>query len=307
MDPEALRGRVMVRDLAGTRNRAVKLALAAVLLVVVADAQPQTRARHLQTAADRRTEDGVRFGFVGPRGPRPAPLMFMFGGERRGELEGEGSNLVGWLLAQHGFAQASLDIPCFGDDARPGEPAGMSGWRARLEKGEPLFAAFQEQVRSVVGQLARDGTVDPERVGVCGVSRGGFVALHVGAAEPRMRFIAVFAPVTDLLALREFHGIADPAPARALDVMTLADKLRDRPLWISIADQDERVDSRHAIEFALHMMRISARHRMPMTHFWSGDDIRLTVTPSEGANGHSSYRGAHEDAAAWILRQYARP
>jgi hypothetical protein len=52
------------------------------------------------------------------------------------------------------------------------------------------------------------------------------------------------------------------------------------------------------------MMKISVRHRQPMTHFWSGDDIRLTVTPSEGANGHSSYRGAHEDAATWILRWY---
>jgi len=41
-----------------------------------------------------------------------------------------------------------------------------------------------------------------------------------------------------------------------------------------------------------------------MTHFWSGDDIRLTVTPSEGAGGHTSYRGAHEDAATWILRWY---
>ena len=84
--------------------------------------------------------------------------------------------------------------------------------------------------------------------------------------------------------------------------MTLADKLVDRPIWISIGHNDERVGSGHAIDFALHMMRISVKHKMPMIHFWSGDDIRLTVTPSEGANGHSSYRGAHEDAATWILR-----
>ena len=30
--------------------------------------------------------------------------------------------------------------------------------------------------------------------------------------------------------------------------------------------------------------------------------IKLTVTPSEGATRHSSYRTAHEDAAVWILR-----
>ena len=277
-----------------------------VYLIGVTDVRPQTNARHLQTAADLQTDDGVRFGFVGVKEARRAPLVFILGGDRKSELEGEGSNLVGWLLAEHGFVQASLDIPCYGDDARPGEPGGMRGWRARLEKGEPLFENLQKQAASVVNYLARQGTVDPERVGVCGVSRGGFVALHLGAAEPGMRFVVGFAPVTDLLALKEFSGIADPAPARALDVMTLADKLLDRPLWISIGDNDERVDSRHAIDFALRMMRISVRHKMPMTHFWSGDDIRLTVTPSEGANGHSSYRGAHEDAATWILRLYGR-
>jgi hypothetical protein len=37
----------------------------------------------------------------------------------------------------------------------------MSGWRARLEKGEPLFATFQKQVASVVNYLVRQGTVDP--------------------------------------------------------------------------------------------------------------------------------------------------
>lgn len=280
------------------------LALAALLLAEAADVRSQTKPGRLQTAVELKTDDGVQFGFIGPKEARRAPLMFILGGDHKSTLEGESTNVVGSVLAKHGFVQASVDIPCHGGDSRPGEPAGMSGWRARLEKGEPLFATFQKQVASVVDQLVRQGTVDRERVGVCGVSRGGFVALHLGAADPRMKYVVAFAPVTDLLALTEFKGIADPAPARALDVMTLAERLLDRPIWISIADNDERVDSRHAIDFALHMMKISKRHKMPMTHFWSGDDVRLTVTPSEGAGGHTSYRGAHEDAATWILRWY---
>ena len=276
--------------------------LGALILMSVADVRPQTRPRRLQTATQLQTGDGVRFAFIGPKEARRAPLVFILGGDRKGTLEGESSNVVGSVLAGQGFVQASVDIPCHGDDKRPGEPDGLSGWRSRLEKGERLFAAFNTQVASVLDYLVRQGTVDAARVGVCGISRGGFVALHLAATEPRMRFVVAFAPVTDLLALREFNGIADPAPARALDVMTLADKLVDRPIWISIGHNDERVGSGHAIDFALHMMRISVKHKMPMIHFWSGDDIRLTVTPSEGANGHSSYRGAHEDAATWILR-----
>ena len=104
------------------------LVCAALILIGVTDVRPQTNARHLQTAADLQTDDGVRFGFVGVKEERRAPLVFILGGDRKSELEGEGSNLVGWLLAEHGFVQASLDIPCYGDDARPGEPGGRTTW-----------------------------------------------------------------------------------------------------------------------------------------------------------------------------------
>jgi dienelactone hydrolase len=280
--------------------------LAAAALAGCATLSAQVKPRSIQTAVDRQTDGGVRFAFTGPDGVRRAPLLFCSGGERRPNIENESGNTLGWILAKHGFVQAAIDGPCHGDDVRPGERSGLSGWRARLEKGDPLIASFTKQAMSVIDYLVRQGTVDPERIGAAGSSRGGFLSLHLAAADPRIKFAVAFAPVTDLLALREFHGMADTAPARALDVMTLADKLLDRPIWLSIADNDERVGSRHAIDFMLHMMRISRRHKRPMTHFWSGDDIRLTVTPAEGAGGHVNYSHAQEDAAAWVLRQLPR-
>jgi hypothetical protein len=282
------------------------LLLAVGALIGSPAAHSQVKPRSIQTAIDLRTDDGVRFAFTGPKDARKAPLLFLSGGERRPNIENESGNTLGWILAKHGYVQASIDTPCHGEDVRPGEPTGLAGWRARLEKGEPLFATFTTQARSVIDYLVRRGTVDPERIGAAGSSRGGFVSLHLAAAEPRIKFVVAFAAVSDLLALREFHGMADPAPARALDIMTLAEKLLDRPIWLSIADNDERVGSRHAIDFMLHMMRISKKHKLPMTHFWSGDDIRLTVTPAEGAGGHVNYRGAQEDAATWVLRQFPR-
>jgi dienelactone hydrolase len=267
------------------------------------NSQTVVKPARLAEATMLRTPSGVEFAIVGAKGARPAPTLFVLGGAARDTVENETSNRIGWLLAKHGFLSVALDIPCHGKDQRLGEPPGLAGWRARLEKGEQLLTEFTRRLSSVIDFLVREGYADPARLGVTGPSRGGFIALHSAAAESRLRFAIAFAPVTDLLALREFQGIADPAPARALDVMRLLDKLVDRLIWVSIGHNDERVGTRHAIDFALQLMELSPLHKKPMTHFWSGDDIRLVVTPSEGASGHSSYRMAHDEAAAWVLRQ----
>jgi poly(3-hydroxybutyrate) depolymerase len=283
----------------------VRLAFCLVLLATCCaptNAQTVVKPRRLAQATMLRTPAGIEFALVGTKGARPAPVLFVMGGPAQQIVEDESSNLVGWLLAKHGFLSVALDIPCHGKDRRPGEPEGMACWRARLEKGEALLSGFMSRLSSVIDFLVREGYADPARLGAAGPSRGGFMALHAAAVEPRLRYAVAFAPLTDLLALREFQGIADPAPARALDVMLLVDKLVDRPILVSIGHNDERVGTRHAMDFALRLMEISPLHKKPMTHFWSGDDIKLVVTPSEGASGHSSYRTAHDEAADWILR-----
>src|SRR5262249_22135351 len=127
--------------------------------------------------------------------------------------------------------------------------------------------------------------------------------LHAAADEPRARATIVFAPVTDLLAVREFKGMKDPSAAARLDVMTLTGKLAGRPLWLSISYDDERVGTRHAIDFVLRMMELSREYRKPMIGLWSDDEIKMILSPARGAEGHSTFEAAHEEAAAWLLRR----
>ena len=154
----------------------------------------------------------------------------------------------------------------------------------------------------MLNHLIRQGATDPERIVAYGPSRGGFLALHFAAVEPRIGTVVAFAPVTDLLALREFQGTVDKAAARSLDVMALAPKLAGRRLFIQMGHNDLRVGGHHAIDFALRLMKLSPDHMKPMQGIWSGDAIKLVITPSENPNGHTTYDGAHHDAADWILR-----
>jgi esterase FrsA len=251
-----------------------------------------------------RTPAGVAFALVGSKGPRPAPLLVILGGEARQTAEGETTNRVGSLLLGHGVLSASLDIPGYGADHRDGEPPGLRGWRARLDRREDLLSGFKARLGAMLDFLVAEGYADAGRLAVAGVSRGGFVALHAAAADARLGRVVAFAPVTDLLALSEFRGMTDPDPARALDVMRLAETLAKRPVLVSIGHSDERVGSRHAIDFGLRLMELSPLAMGPMSHFWSSDEVKLVVTLSQGAGGHSSYQTAHDEAAEWLLRRF---
>lgn len=245
---------------------------------------------------------GVRFALLGEAGERPAPTILVFGGGMRAGLEGRSGTMC-WILARHGFLAVALDSPCHGEDQRPGEPYGLAGWRDRLEKGEEFLADFLKKTSSVLNHLIRQRVTDPDRIVAYGPSRGGFLALHFAAAEPRIGTVVAFAPVTDLLALREFQGTRVKAAARSLDVMALAPKLAGRRLFIQMGHNDLRVGGRHAIDFALRLMELSPDHMKPMQGIWSGDALKLVITPSENQNGHTTYDGAHHDAAAWVLRK----
>ncbi len=120
------------------------------------------------------------------------------------------------------------------------------------------------------------------------------MALHFAAADPRVGAVAAFAPVTDLLQLSEFAGMPDDHRARAIATHRIADKLVDRPLWMTIGAADHRVSTDRAIEFLRRLgEHAEARGRLPMAE--------LHIVASEG---HTIPDSSYPEAARWLLRQW---
>jgi dienelactone hydrolase len=243
------------------------------------------------------TESGERFGIWGSKPPRPAPTLFILAAGMEDTARQPIYFEVGRLLTREGYICVTLDPPCHGADARPGEPAGLQGWAARLEKGEDPIASFNARARAVLDHLVKTGVTDPAHVAACGTSRGGFLAYHFAAVEPRVRAVAGFSPVTNLLALAEFANLKQHEPTKQLGLVHHATKLADRAIWLSIGNNDARVDTDDAITFA---RKTSAAAIAAANPRGSAAPIELLVGSSVG---HTIIADAHRLAAEWISRR----
>ncbi len=239
------------------------------------------------------TPEHIRFGLIGARQVTPSPTVFFLGGGVEESLT-EPQYVEAQQELGTGALYATIDLPGHGADHRAGEPASLHAWRYRLDHGEDIVADAVGRASKVLDYLIRERYTDASKVAVFGTSRGGFVALHFAAAERRIRHVAAFAPVTDLLILREFFEMPNDQRARAIAANTLAARLLDCGIWIIIGSTDHRVSTDRAIEFTRRVIEAAeARGRRPA--------IELHIEPTEG---HHVPDGCYAQAARWLRKQW---
>ena len=245
----------------------------------------------------RRTGDQIRYGLIGEIQPVPATTLFLLAHGIEEMQRQPVYTEVARILARHGWISVIIEPPCHGEDERAGEPVQLNGWRQRLEQGEDLIAPLTVKTRSVLESLVKEGTTDPTRIAVCGTSRGGFLAVHLAAVEPRFKAVAAISPVTRLLALSEFSRTTGRTQAEMLDLTRLAPQLTDRAVWVSIGNNDQRVQTDDAITFTREVVRAAARTDKPDAII----PVELIVAPTPG---HAKIDQAHELLATWLLKQF---
>ena len=241
------------------------------------------------------TKAGVRYG-IWPDVPKsPAPLLFVLGGTIEDTLGVPYFRQCGNQLAAQGCVCVSVDMPCHGNEQRAGEPAGIEGWRYRCEQGENIATDVAMRLSAVLDHLLETGAVDPERIAACGTSRGGFMAMHFAALEPRVKCVAAFAPVADLTVLREFQGIKERKVVDSLTLTNHADRLAGRGVWLIIGDRDDRVGTDQTIELARRITAAALEKKVPALV-----DLHVVAEPQ----GHTTPAGAAEQAAVWFQQQF---
>lgn len=241
-----------------------------------------------------KTDDGVEFGiWTGDGKPKAAPLLFILSATIEESLGNKYFRQCGDDLGKnHGWLCVSIDLPFHGKLREPGKPNELDGWARAAERGNDFVTDNNLRMRKVLNYLINVGYADTTSLAVCGTSRGGYLALQFAAFEPRVKSVAAFAPVTDLLALREFRKIGQINLLPVMNLCNQADLLAHKNVWIVIGDQDERVGTKSALSFLTTLLNERARSNSK-----SNVEFNLLHEP----RGHTTPEGARDRAVQWML------
>lgn len=194
-------------------------------------------------------------------------------------------NDVGTRLVAQGWAALSLDIPCHGAWLFEGAQTGLNGWFDLCTSGENFVAQFVGRVNAMLEHARGTGLSHKHKYAAVGVSRGGFLALHLAQADVIGTVVGI-SPVTKLTKLSEFAGHSGEEPC-ALDPKVLR--------WyagnLSISNRDTRVGTWDVCDL---YKSVTEAQGVASKKQW-----KLTVGAVDG-DGHTQLTGAHEDAANWI-------
>lgn len=264
--------------------RSVLLFLFTAMLVTAAENKAPI---HIDT-----TPDGIRYSWLGEKPTQPAPTVFFMGGTVEDGL-GQAHHREGLEQGgKSGVFYVTIDLPSHGHDLFPGEPGMLNGWAFRLEKGDDFIGHFVKRASSLLDYLIAQKLTDPKKIGVIGISRGGFMGLQLAAVDARVRHVAVFAPVTDLTVLTEFQKMIGDPRATSRNALFLADRLINTNIWIIIGSTDNRVGTGHTIQFAQRVIEAATiRGQQPK--------IELHVEPSVA---HTVPEGSYLRGGIWLRK-----
>ena len=241
-----------------------------------------------------KTAGGVRFGIWPDLPQQPAPTLFVFSGTIEGTLGDAYYRQAANTLAKKGYLCVSIDLPCHGLEQRDGEPAGIAGWRHRCEQNQDFVADLTGRLKAVLDHLIENKLTDPHRIAASGTSRGGYAALQFAAADPRVKAVAAFAPVTDLAVLTEFRGAEQNALVQRSSLEQRAGDIAGRGVWLVMGDRDERVGTDQMIRFARKVTTEAIRLKRE-----ARVDLHILAEPK----GHTTPAGSADLAAEWIEQQ----
>lgn len=211
---------------------------------------------------------------------------------RQAELGPRHRSVVANEFVRAGHYVASFDLPHHGERVGAhGE--GILGMRDAFLAGSDPFRGFIADGRAVIDDCVRQGVGIEGRVVASGVSRAGYCVLRLVAEEPRIAGAAAMAPVTDWRALTEFEEVADRPDVAGLALEGRAEALGDRPLFMAIGNDDERVGTDLCIALA---DRINDLHRA------AGRDPSVELQVVE-AEGHTLPAESYRAAARFLLKQ----
>lgn len=219
----------------------------------------------------------------------PLPSFFYFALSGPDSLCTDPYNQPVIFLKNHMVRVFSMTLPGHEMGLSPNEAIQL--WYEDFSKGINCLGRFFEAAQTAIEFAIKEKFVNPQKMAIGGLSRGGFIAAHLAAMDIRFRHLLCFAPLTYLNKLKEFAPLKDDPLIQSYNLIHLADKLLDRRIRISIGNHDTRVGTRQCFDFA---MAISEKKK--------NAPLEMHIYPSVGQMGHGTPPDIFKAGADWIAQ-----
>ncbi len=209
-----------------------------------------------------------------PAQKEASALFLTFSSTRQASFHEEPYDIPARIFAAAGHSVASFDLPNHGEQVNAfGQ--GIDGLCAAFCTGADPFAQFVGQGRALIDDCLAQG-IGRGGIFACGVSRAGYCALRLAAADERIDGVAGLAPVVDWRNLREFAAVREQPDVALLALDHWADALAGRAIFLAIGNYDQRVSSAACVRFGLRLAEIEEARVMAQSR------MQLHVVPADG-------------------------
>jgi pimeloyl-ACP methyl ester carboxylesterase len=187
------------------------------------------------------------------------PMLLVFlSADRASSMPDGRYGAPGKAFLEQGHRIVSFDLPAHGDRV-DAHGSGIAGLAALVAAGEKPFDLLVADGRAVIDECLRRGLVETGRIVAAGVSRGGYSALRLAAADERIVAVAAFAPPVDWREVTEFAAQKDRPEAAALALENFAPQLAGRRIYIAVGNHDWRVGTDVCTRFVAAISREERR------------------------------------------------
>ena len=234
---------------------------------------------------------GQTIYFRGPaleEGKLPAFFYFALSGEDSLNLDPFNQPVVS--LDTFPLRVFSMTIPGHGEGLKNTEAMGY--WAREIENGNDPLTPFFEQCQESVEFLIQHEIVDEKQMAVGGLSRGGYIALHLASRISAFHTVLGYAPLTTMRTIGEFEQILHHEMIQSLEIDR--NPLIGKRIRFYIGNRDLRVSTDACYQFVRELTDLSYDHQV------RSPEIELLISPSIGHKGHGTPPQIFKAGAEWI-------
>lgn len=170
----------------------------------------------------------------------------------------------------------------------------MQVWADDFAKARNPIQDFLEGFDQAFAFALENQWIQPDKVGVGGLSRGGLLALHAAARQEKIRYALTFAPVTKLSRVKEFAALKEDPTVCSFNAENLCSQLVQKHVRIYVGNHDTRVDTQACFHFAHSLVEASVQHQI------RSPKVEFSMYPSIGHQGHGTPPEIFRKGADWI-------